>query len=84
MVLIVRGLPQVDALVFYDVLNAEISELNSLTLKRVTHCGLVTACAVSVVNIGSGNGLLPDCQAIMWTNDELLSVESPGTKHHEK
>ena len=34
-----------------------------------------------LVNIGSGNGLVPNrCQAITWTNDELSAIEPLGTK----
>ena len=36
---------------------------------------------VIIVKIGSGNGLLPDRQqAITWTNADLLSIGSLGTK----
>ena len=32
--------------------------------------------ALNYVNIGSGNGLLPDSQGIAWTNVDLPSVRS--------
>ena len=36
------------------------------------------------VNIGSGNGLSPVCcQAIVWINDDLFSIEPIGTNFNE-
>ena len=48
----------------------------------LTHWGRVThTCISKLTIIGSDNGLLPDwCQAIIWTNAGILSIEPSGTK----
>ena len=53
----------------------------SLGHNEWTHWGLVKAYGIIdlKVSIGLGNGLLPgQCQAISWTNDDLLSIWSLG------
>ena len=46
-------------------------------ISLLTHCGPVMPYVWISINIGSGNGLCPDlCQAITWTNADLLSIRS--------
>ena len=54
-------------------------------LSELTHWGGVTHICVSKLPIiGSDNGLLPDRrQAIIWTNDGILSIGPLGTKLSE-
>ena len=52
---------------------------------QLTHWGRVTHTCVSKLNIiGSDNGLSPGrCQAIIWTNAEILSIGPLGTNFSE-
>ena len=42
-------------------MSGHVSDFNQITLFDLTHCGLVTTYGdIDLVNIGSGNGLMPD------------------------
>ena len=56
-------------------------ELLQSCTKPCTHSGRVMhICVNKLTIIGSADGLLPgQCQAIIWTNDGILSIELLGT-----
>ena len=58
---------------------------NRTFMLALTHWGRVThICVVKLTIIGSDNGLAPGrCQAIIWTNDGMLSIGPLGTNFSE-
>ena len=51
----------------------------------LTHCSRVThICINNLTIIGSDNGLSPGrCQVIIWTNDEMFSIQTLGKNFNE-
>ena len=68
-----------------DTLKLSMGETYCLGLNELTHWGWVThLCIGKLPIIGSDNGLSPDRrQAIIWTNDGLLSIGPLGTYFSE-